>query len=104
MNNGANYQRGKLHHSPWHSDIRTSNQLNIRLNEDDYSAFRHTCNLLTLRPDLVHMVEIFECTYVTTWILIRMSWMRNGEKVELYLQNLVKRSTCSQLLAESAEM
>jgi len=28
MTNGANYQRGKLHHSPWHSDIRTPNQLN----------------------------------------------------------------------------
>jgi len=28
MTNGANYNRGKLHHSPWHSDIRTSNQLN----------------------------------------------------------------------------
>ena len=28
MTNGANYTKGKLHHSPWHSDIRTSNQLN----------------------------------------------------------------------------
>jgi len=28
MTNGANYKKGKLHHSPWHSDIRTSNQLN----------------------------------------------------------------------------
>jgi len=28
MTNGANYKRGKLHHSPWHSDIRTSNQHN----------------------------------------------------------------------------
>jgi len=28
MTNGANYKRGKLHHSPWHSDIRTPNQLN----------------------------------------------------------------------------
>jgi len=28
MTNGATYQWGKLHHSPWHSDIRTSNQLN----------------------------------------------------------------------------
>jgi hypothetical protein len=28
MTNGANYTRGKLHHSPWHSDIRTPNQLN----------------------------------------------------------------------------
>jgi len=30
MTNGANYKRGKLHHSPWHSDIRTSNQLNMQ--------------------------------------------------------------------------
>jgi len=28
MTNGANYKRGKLHHSPWHSDIRTPNQFN----------------------------------------------------------------------------
>jgi len=28
MTNGANDKGGKLHHSPWHSDIRTSNQLN----------------------------------------------------------------------------
>jgi hypothetical protein len=28
MTNGANYKRGKLHHTPWHSDIHTSNQLN----------------------------------------------------------------------------
>jgi len=30
MTNGANYKRGKLHHSPWHCDIHTSNQLNIQ--------------------------------------------------------------------------
>ena len=28
MTNGAIFKRGKLHHSPWHSDIRSSNQLN----------------------------------------------------------------------------
>jgi hypothetical protein len=28
MTNGANYTRSKLHLSPWHSDIRTSNLLN----------------------------------------------------------------------------
>ena len=28
MTNGANYKIGKLHHCPWHSDIRISNQLN----------------------------------------------------------------------------
>ena len=28
MTNGANYKRGKWHHSPWQSDIRTPNQLN----------------------------------------------------------------------------
>jgi len=34
MTNGANYKRGKLHHSPWHSDIRTSNQLNNKQESD----------------------------------------------------------------------
>jgi len=52
MTNGANYKRGKLHHSPWHSDIRTSNQLNIRLLKKRYWCqgsyacalpHRHTC-------------------------------------------------------------
>jgi hypothetical protein len=28
MTNGSNYKIGNLHHSPWHSDIRTSHQLN----------------------------------------------------------------------------
>jgi len=28
ITNGASYKWGKLHHSPWHSDIWTSNQLN----------------------------------------------------------------------------
>jgi hypothetical protein len=28
MTNGANYNCLKLHHSPWDSDIRSSNQLN----------------------------------------------------------------------------
>jgi riboflavin transporter FmnP len=32
MTNGANFKRGKLHHSPWHSEIHTSNQLNIQMN------------------------------------------------------------------------
>jgi len=30
MTNDANYKRGKIHHSPCHSDIRTLNQLNIQ--------------------------------------------------------------------------
>jgi len=34
MTNGANYKWGKLHHSPSHSDIRTSNQLNRRKDID----------------------------------------------------------------------
>jgi hypothetical protein len=28
MTNGANYKGGIIHHSPWHSVIRTPNQLN----------------------------------------------------------------------------
>jgi len=31
------------------------------------------------------MVEIFEIAYGTSWNLKRRSWIRNGEKVELYL-------------------
>jgi len=41
MTNGANYKRGTLHHSPWHSDIRTSNQLNTLSADKSYGSKEH---------------------------------------------------------------
>jgi len=41
-------------------------------------------NCITLRSDLVHMVEIFHIACGTSWKLRRRSWIRNGEEVELY--------------------
>jgi len=49
MTNGANYKRGKLHHTPWHSDIRTSNQLNNAIG--DLSQYNHD-------PSNVQMVAL----------------------------------------------
>jgi hypothetical protein len=42
MTNGANYETGKLHHSPWHSDICTSNQLN----NQNANRLQHVINQL----------------------------------------------------------
>jgi hypothetical protein len=41
----------------------------------------HVSNCITLRTDLVHVVEIFENACGTSWILRRRSWIRNGEEV-----------------------
>jgi len=58
MTNGANYKRGKLHHSPWHSDIRTSNQLNKlkfgRLYlQYGYCQFRYNLKLIVNRASML---------------------------------------------------
>jgi len=44
----------------WHSSHRLSSQCSVRicLNEDSHAASIHVSNCITLRTDLVHMVEI----------------------------------------------
>jgi len=83
MSNGANYKRGKLHHSPWHSDIRTSNQLNTQYTKSDRRAFNRIQDL-----QLLMFVDWFErwtagqlsirwCTCRSTCLctLTILSWM-----------------------------
>jgi len=57
MTNGANYKRSKLHHSPWHSDIRTSNQLNTSITWKQSSPLAHTFSLYTTRTTFCHTCE-----------------------------------------------
>jgi len=40
---------------------------------------------MTLHTDLVHMTEIFEIAYGTSWKLRRRSWIRKDEVDEPYL-------------------
>jgi hypothetical protein len=54
MTNGANYKRGKLHHSPWHSDIRTPNQLNKT--ELEKSRIARLIKLLMCKSFIEHIV------------------------------------------------
>jgi len=57
----------------------------IDLNDNHHAKFIHVSNCITLRTDLVHMVEIFEIACGTSWKSRRRSSIRNGEEVELYL-------------------
>jgi len=66
---------------------RKSGQCSIRisLNDDRHATFIPVSNCITLRTDLVHMVEIFEMEGGTSWKSRRRSWIRKSEEVELYL-------------------
>jgi len=55
------------------------------LNDNRHAAFIHVSKCITLRTDLVHMIEIFEIGCGMSWKSRRRSWIRNGEEVELYL-------------------
>jgi len=70
----------------WHISPRRSSQLTIRIGlyDNRHAAFIHASNCITLRTDLVHMVQIFEIAYGTSCESRRWSWMRKGEEVELY--------------------
>jgi len=54
-------------------------------NDDRDAAFIHASNCITLRTDLVDMVEIFKTAYGTSWKSKRTSCKRNNEEVKLYL-------------------
>jgi len=73
--------------SEWcHTCHGKSGQCAWRINHNDnrHAKFTHVSNCITLRTDLVRMVEIFQSAYGTSWKSKRRSWIRNGEEVELY--------------------
>jgi len=78
------YNRDEMYRensSKWcHTSHRKRGQCPIRicLNDDRDAAFIHASNCITLRTDLVHMVEIFKIAYVMSWKSMRRSWMRKG--------------------------
>jgi len=50
----------------------------IELNDNCQAKFIHVSNCITLRTDLVHIVEILEIACGTSWKSRRRSWIRNG--------------------------
>jgi len=57
-------------------------------NDDRHAAFVHASSWITLRTDLVHMVEMFEIGYGPSWKSRRRSCIRKGDEVELDLPNI----------------
>ena len=57
----------------------------IDLNYNPHAQFIHLSNCITLRTDVVHMVEILEIACGMSRKSRWRSWIRNGEEVELYL-------------------
>jgi len=57
----------------------------IDLNNYSNAKSIHVSNCITRPTDLVHMVEIFEIACGTSWKSRRQRWIRNADKVELYL-------------------
>ena len=95
------------HLSEWcQTSHRKSGQCLVGIcpNADRHAAFIYSFHCMTLRADLVHMVEIFEIAYGMWWQSKRRSPMRKGDKVELNFWNLVKWSRCQKLQAENGAM
>ena len=49
------------------------------MNDSRQSALIHAANYITLRTDLLHMVEKSKNVYGMSWKSRGMSWIRNGE-------------------------
>jgi hypothetical protein len=73
--------------SEWcHTCLKMSGQSVWRINLNDHwhAAFIHVSNCVSLRTDLVHMVQIFDIAYGMSWKSRWRSWIMNGEEVEQY--------------------
>ena len=53
------------------------------MNDIRQSASIHAADYLTVRSDLLHMVNQLNITYGASWTLRRVSWIRNGEDIAL---------------------
>jgi len=51
------------------------------MNDSCQSALMHAANYITLRSELLHMIEKSKIAYGTSWKSRRMSWIRDGEDV-----------------------
>jgi hypothetical protein len=55
------------------------------MNDSHHAASIHTSNCITLRSDLLQMVEILKIAYVTSWNFRIMHWIKNIEEIGLYI-------------------
>jgi len=67
----------------YHTGQRKSGQYSIRISLNDirYATFIPRSYYITVRPDRVHTVEIFDIAYCTSWKSRWWSWMRKSEEV-----------------------
>jgi len=73
--------------SPWcHTSYSRSCQSSTRIcpHDDSYATRMHVSSCITLRTDLVHMVEIMKIAYGTSWKSRRRRLLRKVEEVKLY--------------------
>jgi hypothetical protein len=81
-------EMGKQNLIVWrHASHRNSVQCaeRIDMNNNLHAAFIYVSNHITLRTDMVYMIEILEIVYGRSWKLRRRSWICNSEEVVLYL-------------------
>jgi len=57
------------------------------MNDSHQAAIIHAAKNITLCSDLLHMVQIFKIAYSMSWKWRRMSSIRNGEDIGLYISN-----------------
>jgi len=55
------------------------------MNDTHHGAVIDPLNCITLHSDLVHFVGILKITDGRSWTSRRMSWMRKGEEVQIYI-------------------
>ena len=92
MTNGANYKRGKSHHSPWHSHICTSNQLNNLHIKEIRKMYHNNCQR-------VNLAEVIHCYNLQSYYSFDMNlhayanWLqcnwRDAELVEVQVQQVL---------------
>jgi len=58
------------------------------MNGSRHAAFVHAANCITLRSDLLHMVEILEITYGTSSKSWKTSWKKKVQEVKLYMSKI----------------
>jgi hypothetical protein len=57
----------------------------MRINDSRNAALVHAANCITVRSDLLHMVEILKIAYGTSWKSRKTSWKKKGQEVQLYM-------------------
>jgi len=64
------------------SDQRTCK---TQTNDSRPAVLIHAVNYISVRLDILHLVEKLKIAYGTSWKSRRISWIRNGEDVGRYI-------------------